>query len=39
MLLAMANVGVRVAAAIFALTWLVLPGFGVIDLSVTWNAD
>jgi len=27
----------RVAAALFAVTWAVLPGFGVIDLSVTVN--
>jgi hypothetical protein len=30
---------VRVLAVFFALTWLVLPGFGLIDLSVTWDAD
>ena len=30
---------VRVLAAFFALTWLVLPGFGLIDLSVTWDPD
>ena len=23
----------------FAISWLVLPGFGLIDLSVTWDAD
>lgn len=28
---------VRVVAVLFALTWLVFPGFGVIDLSVTWD--
>ena len=28
---------VRVLAVLCALTWLVLPGFGVIDLSVTWD--
>ncbi|WP_433334614.1 hypothetical protein [Dactylosporangium sp. CA-139066] len=27
----------RVAAGVFALTWLVYPGFGLIDLSVTWD--
>ena len=27
----------RVLATFFALTWLVLPGFGLIDLSVTWD--
>ena len=30
---------VRVLAVFFALTWLVLPGFGLIDLSVTWDPD
>ena len=30
---------VRVLAVLFALTWLVLPGFGLIDLSVTWDPD
>lgn len=29
--------GVRVAAVVFALTWLVFPGFGLPDLAVTWN--
>src|SRR5690242_8535122 len=29
----------RVVAALFALTWLVFPGFGLIDLSVTWDPD
>lgn len=29
---------VRVVAALCALTWLTFPGFGLIDLSVTWNA-
>ena len=28
---------VRVLALLCALTWLVLPGFGLIDLSVTWD--
>jgi hypothetical protein len=28
---------VRVLAVLCALTWLVLPGFGLIDLSVTWD--
>ena len=27
----------RVLALFFALTWLVFPGFGLIDLSVTWD--
>jgi hypothetical protein len=30
---------VRIVAAFFALTWLVLPGFGLTDLSVTWDPD
>ena len=30
---------VRVLAVFFALTWLLLPGFGLIDLSVTWDPD
>jgi hypothetical protein len=30
---------VRVLAVLFALTWLILPGFGLIDLSVTWDPD
>ena len=30
---------VRVLAVLCALTWLVLPGFGLIDLSVTWDPD
>ncbi len=29
----------RVLAGIFALSWFVLPGFGIIDLTVTWNAS
>jgi hypothetical protein len=29
----------RIAAAFCALTWLVFPGFGLIDLSVTWDSD
>ena len=29
----------RVLAVFFALTWLVLPGFGLIDLTVTWDPD
>jgi hypothetical protein len=29
----------RALSGVFAFSWLVLPGFGVIDLSVTWNAD
>jgi hypothetical protein len=30
---------VRILAALFAATWLVFPGFGLIDLSVTWDPD
>ncbi|HEX6725290.1 MAG TPA: hypothetical protein VF073_08575 [Gaiella sp.] len=30
---------VRVLAALFAVSWIVLPGFGVIDLSVTWSSE
>jgi hypothetical protein len=29
----------RVLAALFALSWLFLPGFGLIDLGVTWDRD
>ena len=39
MLRAVRMIVARVLAAFFALTWLVLPGFGLIDLSVTWDAD
>jgi hypothetical protein len=28
----------RIAAALAAVTWLVVPGFGVIDLGVSWDA-
>jgi hypothetical protein len=35
----MRELAARVLSAVFALGWLVLPGFGVIDLSVTWNSD
>ncbi|WP_432971593.1 hypothetical protein [Dactylosporangium sp. CA-233914] len=34
---AVRTAGVRVAAVVFALTWLVYPGFGVPDLAVTWD--
>jgi hypothetical protein len=30
---------VRVLAVLFAVTWLVFPGFGLIDLSVSWDPD
>ena len=29
----------RVLALLFAASWIVLPGFGAIDLSVTWDPD
>src|SRR5687768_6099444 len=29
----------RALAGLFAFGWIVLPGFGAIDLSVTWNRD
>lgn len=32
-------VAVRVLALLFALSWLIIPGFGLIDLSVTWSPD
>jgi len=32
------NVIQRVLAGLFALTWIVLPGFGMIDLTVTWSS-
>lgn len=35
----MRGIALRVLAGLFALSWLVLPGFGVIDLSVTWNRE
>ena len=37
MLLAMRLACARVLAALSALGWLVFPGFGLIDLSVTWS--
>jgi hypothetical protein len=39
MLRAVRMIVARVLAAFFAMTWLVLPGFGLIDLSVTWDPD
>jgi hypothetical protein len=30
---------VRVLALLFALSWLLFPGFGLIDLAVSWDAD
>lgn len=29
----------RILAALFAAGWIVFPGFGAIDLSVTWSSD
>lgn len=34
----MRGLSVRVVSGLCAASWLVLPGFGVVDLSVTWNA-
>ena len=31
--------GARVLAAVFAFGWIVLPGFGALDLAVTWNPE
>ena len=31
--------GLRLLASLFALSWLVLPGFGLIDLAVTWSSE
>ena len=36
---AMRGMTARGLAGLFAVSWVVLPGFGLIDLSVTWNAD
>ncbi|WP_344619099.1 hypothetical protein [Dactylosporangium salmoneum] len=36
---AVLTAGVRVAAVVFAVSWLVFPGFGLIDLSVTWDPE
>lgn len=33
----MRRLAVRVLAVLSALTWLVLPGFGLVDLSVSWD--
>lgn len=30
---------VRAIAGMFAVSWIVLPGFGAIDLAVTWSSD
>jgi hypothetical protein len=36
---AVRRVAARVVSGLFAVSWLVLPGFGLIDLSVTWNTE
>jgi hypothetical protein len=33
------RVVVRAFASLFAVSWVVLPGFGAIDLAVTWSSD
>ena len=33
------HVAVRAIASLFAVSWIVLPGFGAIDLAVTWSSD
>ncbi len=35
----MLRIGLRALSAAFAVSWLVLPGFGVIDLLVTWSSS
>lgn len=35
----MRALALRILAALFAFGWLVVPGFGLIDLAVTWNPD
>jgi hypothetical protein len=35
----MRQVGARALAGLFALSWLILPGFGLVDLSVTWSSE
>jgi hypothetical protein len=32
------RLAVRITAALFALSWLTFPGFGLPDLAVTWNS-
>ena len=31
--------GLRLLALVLSLSWLVFPGFGLIDLSETWDPD
>jgi hypothetical protein len=35
----MRSVGLRVLAGLFAAAWLAPPGFGLVDLAVTWSPD
>lgn len=35
----MSTAPARVVAVLFAVTWLLFPGFGLIDLSVTWDEE
>lgn len=35
----MPNVLVRVLSFVFAVSWLIPPGWGAVDLGVTWDAD
>lgn len=35
----MRPIWIRVVAVFSALTWLVFPGFGLVDLGVTWDPD
>jgi hypothetical protein len=35
----MRRIALRTCAGLFAVSWIVLPGFGAIDLAVTWSAD
>ena len=37
--LSMRQGGARALAVLFAVSWVTLPGFGLIDLSVTWSSD
>lgn len=39
MLRPMRRIALRACAGLFAVSWIVLPGFGAIDLAVTWSAD
>lgn len=39
MLRRMSRFAPTTCTGLFAVTWIVLPGFGAIDLAVTWSAD